>query len=121
MNIVSFDDHVADVDADAKFNPDVLRTVGVATAQRPLDVERIAHGVHRAGKLDQNAVARGLHDTTAIGRNPGVDQFGKQASKARARALFIGFDQARVSDDVSRQDRRQSSLGAQFRHESDFP
>ncbi len=61
-NIVVVDNDVADVNADAEFDPDILRHAGVLRGHAPLDFYGAFHGIDRAGELDQHAVACGLDD-----------------------------------------------------------
>ncbi len=88
-DVVVLDDHVAHVDADAKLDSLVARTVGVVRDDRGLDVERVAHGVDGAGKLDQRAVAGGLDDAPAIRRDLGVQQFAAQRPQPRQGAGLV--------------------------------
>ena len=59
---VAFLDHVAEMDADAKFDALVGRDLSVALDHRSLDFNGAVHCVDDAAELDDAAVARALDD-----------------------------------------------------------
>src|SRR5436190_14335966 len=65
-NIVIINDDVADVNADTKFDPAVLREAGVVRGHTTLNLDGASRRIHCARELDQHAVARGLHDATSV-------------------------------------------------------
>src|ERR1700682_933463 len=71
-DIVVVDDYVAEVNADAEFDPDILRHVGVLRGHATLDFNGTAHRIDGAGKLYQHAVASGLDDAASVGGYSGV-------------------------------------------------
>ena len=73
-NIVVVDDDVADMDADAEFDPEVRGHVDIALGHCALDFHRAAHRIDSAGELDQHAVAGGLDDAAAVRGDPGIDE-----------------------------------------------
>ena len=73
-DIVVVDDDVADVDADAKFDPLVLRHVGVLLGHAALDFDRAADGIDGAGEFHQHAVAGGLDDAAAMRSDSGINK-----------------------------------------------
>jgi hypothetical protein len=62
------------MNADAEFDPLILRHGDILLGHSALDFNRIVHGVDGAGKLDQHSVARSLDDVTAMRRDCGVDK-----------------------------------------------
>ena len=66
-DIVFIDDNVADVDADPKFDPDILRYVSVLRGNGALDFDRAAGGIDGAREFHQHAVTGGLDDAATIG------------------------------------------------------
>ena len=67
-NIVLIDDDIADVYADTKFNPNILRYVGVLLSHSALDVDGATSCAYGAGELDQHAVAGCLDDAATDAR-----------------------------------------------------
>ena len=51
MNVFSFDDDVAKINADAKLDAVVLRHATIAFEHALLDLDRTAHCIHDAWKL----------------------------------------------------------------------
>ncbi len=73
-NIVVVDDDVADVNANAKFDPEFRRYADVLFSHLSLNLRRTAYGVDGTGKLDQRAIAGGIDDATAVGGDRRIDQ-----------------------------------------------
>ncbi len=82
-DIIVIDDDVADVNADAEFDPRVLRYAAILCGHAALDLDRAAHCIHGTGELYQHAIARRLDDAPAMGGYSGVDS-------PRAAKLQIG-------------------------------
>ncbi len=57
INVVAVDDHVAEIDFDAKAQALLLGEIQIAGGHRALDFGRTAHRVDDAGEFRQNAVA----------------------------------------------------------------
>ena len=85
-NIVVVDDDVADMDADAKFDPEFGRHVDIPLRHRALDFHRTARRIDGTGELDQHAVAGGLDDAAAMRGDAGIDQRLPQHLQLRQRA-----------------------------------
>ncbi len=75
IDVAFIDDDVADVDADAKFDPAIFGNGCVALGHGTLDINRTACGIDGAGKFDQRAVACGFDDAAAMLGNLGIDHF----------------------------------------------
>src|ERR1700724_455387 len=73
-DIVVVDDDIPDVNANAKFDPEFMRYAGVLFSHLALEFHRKARCIDRAGKLDQHAVASGLHDAAAVRSDPRIDK-----------------------------------------------
>ena len=86
-DVVTIDDDVADIDADAEGNP-----VGVAVSLRHLglNADRAVDGVYGAGELDQHAVASGLYDPSIVCGNCRIDDLAPERLQGGQRADFIG-------------------------------
>jgi hypothetical protein len=74
---------VADVNADAKLNPQFRQLVGVLLSHLALDFHRTARCIDGACELDQHAIASGLDDATAMRRNSGIDERFSERLKLR--------------------------------------
>ena len=79
----------------------------IALAHAGLNIERTAKSVDHTGKLDQQAIARGIRDTPSELLDLGVDQVYTMAPQGHVRAFFIGRDEPRIAGDVCRDDRCQ--------------
>ena len=64
--VAVFDDHVPDVDADAKLDAFVLRYRCVTFDDAALDFNSTARRVHGTCELNQDTIARPLNDPAAI-------------------------------------------------------
>ena len=63
-----------------------------------------------AGKLDEETIARGLHDSPAVLVDSGVDEVPAISLKARERSYLIGAHEPTVTDNICTDDRRQTPL-----------
>jgi hypothetical protein len=102
------------VDADAEFDPLMLRQGGVLLGHAALDHEGTARGVDGAGKLDQHAVTGGLDDAASMSGYRGVDQGFPGGLEPRQRAFLVGSHQPAVTGDIRSQHRCQSPINALF-------
>ena len=73
-NIVVVDDDVAEVNADAKFDPEFRWHGGVLLGHLALDLDRTTCRIDGTGEFDQHAVAGGLDDATAVRGDAGIDK-----------------------------------------------
>ena len=64
--VLGFDDHVAQIDPDAKSNPPLLGHIGLAVGHAALNLHRAPHGIDDARELGQQAVAGVLHNPAAV-------------------------------------------------------
>ena len=62
------------MDADAKFDPLILRHAGILLGHAALDFSRATGGIDRAGKFDQHTVAGRLDDATSMGSYGRIDE-----------------------------------------------
>ena len=98
-------DHVAEMNANSKFDPPVLIHAGVALSHAALNFDRAAHGVDHTAELDDRSVAGALDDAAAMGGDRGINQIAAEAPKARKRALLVGAGEPAIAHDVSNQNR----------------
>ena len=73
-DVVVIKNDVTDVDADAKFDPLILRHGGILLGHAALDFNRTAHRIDCAGKLDQHSVAGRLDDAASMGGDGGINE-----------------------------------------------
>ena len=69
-------------------------------------LDRAAHRVDHAAKLDEAAVAGALDDAAVMRGDGGIDQVAAQPPEPRQRAIFVRAGEPAVADDVRDQDRR---------------
>src|SRR6478736_3974653 len=72
--VVVIENDVTDVNADAKFDPLILRHGDILLSHTALDFNRIAHRIDCAGKLDQHAVAGRFDDAASMRSDCGVNK-----------------------------------------------
>jgi hypothetical protein len=90
------------MDADAKLNASFRRQASVAVDEAVLHLDRAAHGVDHAGKLDDAAVASALGHAAVAGGDDRVDQVAAQRPEPRESSLFVGAGKPAVADNVER-------------------
>jgi hypothetical protein len=109
-DIIVCDDNITDVNADAKFDPFVLRHIGILFGHAALDFVGASHGVDHAGELNESAVPCILDDTSVMLSDFGIEKRLSESSQLRQRAFFVDPHQAARARDIRRQNSRQSSL-----------
>ena len=105
-DVVVIKNDVTDVDADAKFDPLILRHGGVLFGNAALDLNRTAHRIYCAGKFDQHAVAGRLDDAASMGGYSGVNNGLSDSLQPGQRAFLVGAHQTAVSGNIRRQNSR---------------
>src|SRR5262249_43968150 len=73
IQVISFGDDVAKVDAYAPCDASIPRHSLVPLRRAPLNFNRAAYGLHGAGELDQNSVTRGLDNPAAMASDHRID------------------------------------------------
>jgi hypothetical protein len=112
--VVAIDDDVADIDADAEFDPMVGRCAGVALADLALDLYGAGHGIDGAGELDEGAVAHQFDHSPGMPGDRRIDDVAAQRLQPAERAGLIEAHQARIADHIGRQNGREPALDAPF-------
>ena len=89
VKVLSVDDHVADVNSDAK--QDALRGRLVSRALRDsiLNGDGAPHGVNRTGELDQRTVACKLDQPTSVAGDRRIYDVAPCSLKAGERAFLV--------------------------------
>ena len=109
-DIVLFDNNITDVNADAEFDPLVLRHVDILFGHAALNFVGTSHGVDHAGELSNSAVPGILDDTSVMLSDFGIEKRSSKRFQSRQRAFFVDPYQAARARDIRRQNSRQSSL-----------
>jgi hypothetical protein len=97
------------MNADTKFDALLGRQAGVALDHAGLHLDRAAHGVDHAPKLDDRAVAGALHNAPVMHRDDGVDEIAAKRSQPRKDTILVRAGEPAISDNVRDQDRRELS------------
>ena len=88
-DIIVFDNNITDVNADAKFDPLVLRHIGILFGHAALDFVGTSHGVDHAGELNESAVPGILDDTSVMLSDFGIEKRLSESFQLRQRAFFV--------------------------------
>jgi hypothetical protein len=81
------------------------RQSGVALDHAALHLDRAAHRIDHAAKLNDASIAGALDDAAVMGGDRGVDQIAAEAPETRKCAILVAGEPA-VSDDIGNQERR---------------
>src|ERR1700692_2806909 len=73
-DIIVFDDDIADVNADAKFDPFYLRHIDILFGHVALNFKGAAYGIYDAPELNESAVPGILDDASAMIGDFGVKE-----------------------------------------------
>jgi hypothetical protein len=94
------------MNAEAEFDPPVLRHARVALDHCVLDLDGASHGVGDAAELDECAVAGALDHAPLMNGDGRIDQVAAQGPEPRQRAIFVGAGKPAEADDIGGQDCR---------------
>ena len=106
---VGFLDHVAQMDADSKFDAPVRRDPSVALDHRSLDFNGAVHRVDDTPELDDAAVAGALDDAAMVHGDGRIEQVASERPQPRQNPVLVGSGKPRIADNVGHQDRGQFS------------
>jgi len=109
-DIIVCDDNITDVNADAKFDPLVLRHIGISFRHAALDFVGASHGVDDAGEFNKGAVPCILDDTSVMFSDFGIEKCLSKSFQLHQRAFFVDPYQAARARDIRRQNSCQSPL-----------
>jgi hypothetical protein len=97
-------------DADAKADAFVLWQIRVPALHPALHGDGATDGIDDRGELDQQAIAGGLADASAVLVDERIDQFAAVGFESGEGVFLVGAHQPRIAGDVRAHDRRQTSL-----------
>lgn len=109
VKIVALDDQVAKMQADPEHDGGILRLPAIGLCHGLLELDRCIQGVDSAGKFDEGTIPGQLDQAATLPgqyRLQALRAMGLQASKG---AVLVTAHQARIANDVRRQNRRQST------------
>src|SRR5258705_11672644 len=107
-DIVLFDNYITDVNADAEFDPFVLRHIGILFCHAALDFVGTSHGVDHAGELNESAVPGILDDASVMLSDFGIEKRLSKSFQLRQRAFFVDPYQAARARAIRRQNSPQT-------------
>jgi len=110
VDVVALNDHIAKIDANAKFDALVFRHILVALGHATLDRHGAFDRVHDAGELDQRAVAHQLDDAPSMLSDGWIDELLTKCLEARERSRLVGPNEPAVADHICGEDRGQPAL-----------
>jgi hypothetical protein len=111
---VFLNDHVAEVDADAKPNAPIVRHLRLAVDHPALNLSGAAHCVHNTWKFRQQAVAGVLYDAAPVLLDFRINHLPEMRFEALLRALLVNSHQARIADHISGEDRGETADRGHF-------
>jgi hypothetical protein len=117
MNVVTFDDHVAQIDADAKDDLSVVLLFSIAFRHTFLDFDSALNSIDDTCELDQQSVTRGLDDAASSVRDGRLDQLSEMGVEPGTRPRLVLAHETAVADDIGGEDSRKPSLDAFFGHD----
>jgi len=109
VDVVVFDDYVAEVDANAELDLLLLRGLGIALGHPLLHFDGAAHCVDHAGKFGQQAVACILYNAPSVTFDFSIDQLREMRLEAIVRSLLVRAHQPRIARHIGGQDRSETS------------
>jgi hypothetical protein len=101
-DIILFDNNITDVNADAKFDPFVLRHIDILFGHAALDFVGASHGIDHAGELNESAVPGILHDAAAMISDLGIKKHLSKSLELRQRSFFVDPYQTARARDIRR-------------------
>ena len=109
MDVAVLDNDVAEVHTDPESDPLFFRCPGIALDHLLLHGNRASDRFDDGRELDQNAIAGGLDDATAMLGDFGIDELTADRMQCRESTLFVRAHQPRIAGDISGQDRSEAA------------
>jgi hypothetical protein len=100
-NVVCFDDNVAKIDANPKFNPMVLRHRCVASNHVLLDNDTASNSFDRAVENRNKSVTGGFDEPSVMPDNAGLYEVTLEPLHAKVRSFLIDLHEAAVARDIA--------------------
>ena len=117
IDVVAFDDDVAEIDADPQHDFRLAQRFIGHQAVRALHRKRAMDRVDDAGEFHDGAVADQLDDPAVMGGDRGIEHHLAVLLEGGERAFLVDPHQPRIADHIGREDRRELTVDAFFRHD----
>ena len=117
IDIVGFDNDVAEVDADAQDDNRRRAVLVRRQSSRALNRERAIDRVDDARELDDRAIADQLHDAAVVSGDCRIEHGFAMPLQGGQRAGLVRSHQPRIADHVSGKNGRKLTVNALFGHE----
>ena len=117
VNVVGFDDDIAEIDADTEHNDRRGAVLVRRQSGGALDRKRAINRIDHARKLDDGAIADQFHDAPVMGGDGWVEDGFAMPLQRSERASLVGAHQPRITDYVGCQNGRKLTVDAFFGHE----
>ena len=99
-------DHIAQMNADTKFDAALRRKTSISLHHAALHFECAAHSVNNAAKFDDGTITRALDHAPMMHGDDWIDQVAAEGPKSRQGAILVRSDEAAVAHHVRDQDCR---------------
>lgn len=109
VNVVHFDDDIAEVDANSILDPMVLRQRSVASHQILLNHDAAADGLDGAVENRNEPIAGGFNKPAVMFCDAGLNEIALDALDTVVRAFFVDLHQTAVTGDIACHDGRKAA------------
>jgi hypothetical protein len=99
-------DDVAQMNSDPELDTALGLQASVARDHAALYLDRAAHGIDNAAKLNETTIAGAFDDAPAMRGDRGINQIAAQRPQPRKGPLLVRPDQPAITDNIGDQDRR---------------
>jgi len=120
VDVAVLDNDVAEVHPDPEGDASILRCLGITFGHLPLHGNCAGNGLDHARELDQDPIAGGLDDASAMLTDFRIDQLAPMRLQPREGIFLVGAHEPAVARHVRGENGRQPAFGA-FRGQSGPP
>ena len=110
MSVLTLDDHIAEIDADADAHTFSLGKRTVALLHPPLNGDSALNRIDDTYELRQKAIARQLEDAAPVLLNRRLEDFLPVSLQPRERSGLVALHQRRIAGDVGDQNGGKASF-----------
>ncbi len=116
QQVASFDDYVAQIDADAKDDAPLGQDIRLPRGNRFLHGDRALDRIDDGGELGKNAISEQLDQAAIVFRQEWINDLAVNIVQCIDGADLVLLDKTRIADDIRHQDRREPPLDARCCH-----